>query len=93
MARLATRSGRGIAGDLLERVRQPERVARELDARRVGQVLAVTRDGDLDEHGGDRREDRQHDGDDEEDRARAAALVAVAPAEAEERRAQEEVAR
>ena len=40
----------GVGGDLLERRRESGRVARQLDARGVGEKLAPSRDGELDHH-------------------------------------------
>ena len=60
----------------------------------VGEVLALARDGELDRVRGERRQDREHDGDDHEDGAGVAARAAVSrlPAEAaQEAPAQEEV--
>ena len=85
----------GVGGDGVERARQAQRVARELDGRGVGEVLAAARDGELHGVGRERREDGQHDGDDGEDRAGlVAARVAAAAAAAHpapEAPAQEEV--
>ena len=80
MARFAVRSGLGVAGDHLERPRQAERVARELHAGGVREVLALARDGELHRVGGERRQDREHDGDEHEDGAAVAAGLAAPPA-------------
>ena len=65
--------------DLLERGSQRQRVARQLGARRVGQVFALPRDRHRDQLRDERREQQRHDPDgEEEDRERprsAAALV------------------
>ena len=57
MARLATSSGSWSAAILARARFEPVRVARQLDARRVGEVFALAADGQLDERGEDRRDD------------------------------------
>ena len=64
-----------------QRALEPVRVAGQLDRRRVGEVLALAADRELDEPRRDRGDDGQDDRDDEEDdleSASAAAAVAVA---------------
>ena len=69
MARLAWLQRPRVGGDVVQRPRQAERVARELDAAGVGQVLAAPRDRELHAVGGQRGEDGEHEGDDHEDGA------------------------
>ena len=83
-----------VAGDLRERLLEAVRVAGQLDRRRVGEVLALAADRQLDEPRDDRGEDREDDREEEHDHHQSpTALVPIAaPATtAPEREAQEEV--
>ena len=74
----AHRVGRRL--DLLQGADEPRRVAGEERALGVGQVLAVARDGELDDLAGDRREDQQHEPDREDDELEPAAVRRRCPA-------------
>ena len=85
-----------VRRDLRERALEPGRVAGELHARRVGQVLALAADGELHQPSEDRRQDRQHDRHHEEHDLDAAPTTSLAIAAAtrpstEEGEPQEEV--
>src|SRR6266550_5038437 len=83
-----------VLRDLRERSLETVGIPRQLDRRRVGQVLALAVDRELDESGCDRGEDREDDRDDEHDRLEAAAttsIVVAGAATAPEREPQEEV--
>ena len=56
-----------VAGDLGQGALEADRVAGQLDRRRVGQVLALAADRELDQPGGDRGQDRQDERDREDD--------------------------
>ena len=95
VARLATSRTSWSAAILASARSRPYGLRVSSTRRRVGEVLALAADRELDEPGDDRGEDRQDDRDDEDDRLEpAAAAVAVAratAAAAPEREAQEEV--
>src|SRR3989344_9602609 len=75
--------GRGVFGDLHERVRERLRVARKERARGVGQELALPRDGEAHERPRDRRKDGKPDADKHNDAASATVTVAAPPAKPE----------
>src|SRR5262245_49049457 len=66
-----------VARDLGQRTLQAVWVSRQLDRRRVGEVLALPTHRELDEPADDRREDGEDDRDDGDDRLRAIAALAV----------------
>ena len=66
--------------ELLERGDQPRRVAGELHARRVGEVLPLAAHRELHDVGDDRGEDQQHEPEDHEHDAERVVLVVVASA-------------
>ena len=74
----------------LERERHALGVARDLGRGGVGQVLAPSRERELQQRRGDRREDRGREHADQDERV-AAAVAAVAARAAEERQPQDEV--
>ena len=59
-----------VGADLGQRPLEAVGVAGQLDGRRIGEVLALAADRELDEAADDRGQDRQHDGDDRDDRRR-----------------------
>ena len=70
--------GTCIRLDLPQRGDEPFGIAREQNPRCVGKRFAAARDGKLDEHRADRREDGKHDRDDEKYLARLAVIAARA---------------
>src|SRR3989344_7699728 len=74
----------GIAGDLLQSAGQPLRIAREKRSGSIGQELALPRDGKLQEHGEERRQDGEDDRRDEEKRLGLAPVIVVAVAKESE---------
>src|SRR5215218_1485504 len=81
-----------IAGDLLQCVGQSLGITGELDGGRVGEILALAGDGELEETGEDGGEDGEHDGDDDHYELYVpTAFPAPAAAAAEPEAAQEEV--
>jgi hypothetical protein len=79
------RVGLGAAFEPLERVRERPRAAEKLGCGRVGEVLALPRDGELEERGGERGED------DRPNQADPAERTGVFPVASEEERELEEV--
>ena len=74
--------------ELAERQGKPFAVAGDLGCGRVREVLPASRDGELDQHGGDRREGERGEAEREGDQPRGAAAL---PAAAEDRDPEEEV--
>ncbi len=74
----------------LERERHALGVARDLGGRGVGEVLAASRERELQQRRRDRREDRSGEHADQDERV-AAVVAPVAPGAAEERQAEHEV--
>src|SRR5215207_8153416 len=74
---------RGRRGDLAQRRGEPRRVPGEHHALRVGEELAVARDGSLDDLPGDRSDHHEGETDAEQDQ-RGGTAVAVIPAPAPE---------
>src|SRR3712207_1594213 len=73
-----------VAADLLQRVGEAFRVAGELDGGRVGEVLALARDGELEEPCEERGQDGQHNGYKHHDQLYVAASLAPSPTTAAE---------